>query len=233
MSCEQRITESRIDRSCTRPPLQNLTEHITAPKDALQVDLVTKLPPSGGYVNLVTAMDVFSCFLFAYPRSHQDAKTIAKFLINIMTKHAYLPTTLFSDIGTAFMSHVTKEVAGVFGITLKHATTKHAQTIEVLQRCHASIKQALKIEAGEGRSLWHKYVSIAVLNHNTSYLTNIGCEPIRVFHGRTPYNILDLKMGIRPHQQPIPTSQFAQDVPDQAEMINQGVLKNATQADLK
>ena len=28
------------------------------------------------------------------------------------------------------MSHVIKEVAGVLGITLKHATTKHAQTIE-------------------------------------------------------------------------------------------------------
>ena len=36
-----------------------------------------------------------------------------------MTKHVYLPTTLISDKGTAFKSHVTKEVAGVFGITLK------------------------------------------------------------------------------------------------------------------
>ena len=43
-----------------------------------------------------------------------------------MTKHGYLPTTLISDKGTASMSHVIKEVAGVLGITLKHATTKHA-----------------------------------------------------------------------------------------------------------
>ena len=27
-----------------------------------------------------------------------------------MTKHAYLPTTLISDKGTAFMSHVVKEM---------------------------------------------------------------------------------------------------------------------------
>ena len=40
-------------------------------------------------------------------------------------------------------------------------------------------------------------------------------------------------MGLRPQQQPIPTSQFAQDVLDQAELINQDVLKNATQADIK
>ena len=40
-----------------------------------------------------------------------------------MTKHAYIPTTLISDEGSAFASHIIKEVAGFIGITLKHATT--------------------------------------------------------------------------------------------------------------
>ena len=202
MSCKQCIRESRIDRSVTRPPLQNPNDHITAPEDAMQIDLVPELPPSGGYENIVTAMDVFSRYLFAYPTSNQDAKTIAKVLINIMTKHAYLPTTLISDKYTAFMSLVIKEVAGVLGITLMHATTKHAQTIGLLERSHASIKQALKIETGERRSLWHKYINIAVLNYNTSYHTSIGCEPSRAFHGRIPYNVLDLKLGFPPSNSP-------------------------------
>ena len=122
----------------------------------MQIDLVPELPPSGGYKNIVTAMDMFSRYLFAYPTSNQDAKTIAKVLINIMTKRAYLPATLISDKGTTFMSHVIKEVAGVLGITLKHATTRHTQTIGLLERSHASIEQALKFETGERRSLWHK-----------------------------------------------------------------------------
>ena len=147
-----------------------------------------------------------------------------------MTKHAYLPTTLMSDKGTAFMSHVINEMAGVLGISIKHATTKHAQTIGLLERSHASIKQALNIETGERRSLWHKYINIAVLNYNTSYHTSIGCEPSRVFHDRIPYNVLDLKLGFRPQQQPIPTSQIAEDVLDQTETIHQDVRKNAMQA---
>ena len=161
-------------------PLQNPNEHITAPEDAMRIDLIPGLPHSGGYENIVTAMDVFSRYLFAYPTSNQDATTIAKVIINIMTKHAYLPTTLISDKGTAFTSHVIKEVAGVLGITLKHATIKHAQTIGLLEQSHASIKQSLKIETAERRSLWHKYISIAVLNYNTSYHSSIGCEPSRV-----------------------------------------------------
>ena len=198
MSCEQCRRESRINPRLTRPPLQNPNEYIGAPEDAMQTDLVPGLPPSSGYEKLVTDMDVFFRYIFAYPTSNQDAKTIAKVIINIMTKHAYIPTTLISDKGTAFTSHISKEVAGVLGNALKHATTKHAQTIGLLERSHASIKQALKIETGERRSLWHKYVNIAVLNYNTSYHTNNGCEPSREFHGRIPYNILVSKMGIRP-----------------------------------
>ena len=141
----------------------------------MQIDLVPELPPAGGYENIVTAMNVFSRHLFAYPTPNQDSKRTPKVLINIMTKHAYLPRTLISDKCTAFMTHVNKEVAGVLGINLKHATTKHAQTIGLLERSHASIKQALKIETGEWRSLWHKYINVAVLNYNTSYHTSIGC----------------------------------------------------------
>ena len=187
MSCEQCLKESLFDRSLTHPSLLNPSEHITAPEDSMQIDLVPELSPSDVYENVVTAMDVFSRYLFAHTASNQDAKTIGKDIINIMIQHAYLPTTPVSHRGTDFMSHVIIELAGVLDITPKHATTKHAQTFGLLERSHASIKQALKIEKGERRSLWHKYVSIAVHNYDTSYNTSIGCEPSRIFHGRNPY----------------------------------------------
>ena len=44
--------------------------------------------------------------------------------------------------------------------------------------------------------MWHKYVQIAVMNDNTSYHQNLGCESSTVFHGRIPYNILDIKLGL-------------------------------------
>ena len=116
MSSDYCLKESQIKHRLTRFPLQNPNEYITAPDDAMQIGLVPGLPPFGGYENIVTAMDVFSRYLFAYPTSNQEATTTAKVIFNILTKHAYLPTTLISDKGTAFTSHVTKEVAGVLGI---------------------------------------------------------------------------------------------------------------------
>ena len=154
----------------------------------MQTDLVPGSRPSGSFEHNGRVFPPFKC--------KPDIKTTAKVIINIMTKHTSLPTLLISDKATAFVSHVIKEVAGVLGITLKHATTKHAQTIGPLERSHASSKQALKIMTSERRSLWHKYVSITLLNYNTSYHASIGCESSRVFHGRNPYINLELKMGI-------------------------------------
>ena len=175
----------------------------------------------------------FPAIYLNHPTSNQDDKTIAKVSINIMTKHAYLPTTLISYKVTAFMPHEIKEVVSVLGITLMHATTKHAQLFELLEQSHASIKQALKIEIGKRRSLCHKYVITAVLSYKTSYQTSIGCEPSRAFHSRIPNNILVITLDIRPQHQLIPTSQIAQDVLDQTEIIHQDVRKNAIQAYIK
>ena len=65
MSCKQCIRGSRIDRSVTRPPLPNPNGHITAPEDAMQIDLVPELPPTAGYENNLAPLDVFSRYLFA------------------------------------------------------------------------------------------------------------------------------------------------------------------------
>ena len=46
--------------------------------------------------------------------------------------------------------------------------------------------------------MWYKYVQIAVMNYNTSYHDSLGCESTTVLHGRILYNILDIKLGLKP-----------------------------------
>ena len=79
----------------------------------------------------------------------------------------------------------------------------------------------------ERRSMWHKYVNLAVLDYNTSYHTNIVCEPIKVFNGAVPYDVLDLKTGIRPEKTPMLNLQVTQDAVEQTGMIFQDIRKNA------
>ena len=84
------------------------------------------------------AIDVFSRDLFAYPVTRITASAVARVIMDILCKHTCLPTTIITDLGTQFNAQVTHEVAAVLGIDLKHATMKHAQTIGILERTHAS-----------------------------------------------------------------------------------------------
>ena len=126
------------------------------------------------------------------------------------------------------MSRVMKEVAGVLGIILVQS-----RTIGLPERCYASIQQALKIETRERGSLWHKYVSIAVIIHNTSNHAIIGFEPSRVYQRRITYIVLDLKMSILLQKFPAPNSPNPQDVLEETDMILQNVRKIVMQAYIK
>ena len=203
------------------------------PEDALQIDLLPNLPPSGGYENIITALDVFSRYLFAYPVTDASAISTAKVLIDIMARHTYLPTTLITDKGTPFTSRVVDEVAKILGITLKCATTMHPQTIGKLERTHASLKGNLKMASGENRRQWHKYLPLAVLNYNTTYHSSLGCEPSRIFHGRVPYNILDHRLGLNPNPKVIPTTDFAEELQRRTQILIDKTKKNIMQSYLK
>ena len=232
-TCEDCVKNKRIPTQQIRPEMLNAPEFDLGPEDALQIDVVPHLPPSGGYENIITAMDVFSRYLFAYPVTNANAIAIAKVIIDIMTRHAYLPTRIITDLGSVFVSQIVSEVTHILGIKLKHATVKHAQTIGILERTHASLKTALKLATGQFRNQWHKYLPLAILNYNTTYHTSLGCEPTRVFHGRIPYNILDHKFGVN-HNPSLPiNTDFAEELLRRQELLFEKTQKNIMQSYLK
>ena len=231
--CEICIQDKRRNNTRITPELIHIPECDLGPEDFMQIDLFPELPPSWGYENIITAMDVFLRYAFAYPVSNPTAVNTAKVILDIMTRHAYLPTLIITDKGSVFVSQVTHEVAEILGKNLKHATTKHAQTIGVLERAHATIKTSLKMASGEYRKQWHKYLSIAILNYNTTYHSSIDCEPSRVFHGRVPHNILDHKLGLCSNPNIAPTTDFSAELLRRTKILYDKSKKNVMQSYIK
>ena len=231
--CETCARDKRVPNNTITPELLNLPEWDLGPEDAMQIDLLPNLPTSGGYQTVMTAIDVFSRYLFAYPLIEATATNVAKVIIDNMTKQSYLPTTLITDKGSAFTSTIIAEITQILGITLKCATTKHPQTIGKLERTHASLKTNLKMASGEYRRQWHNYLPLAVLNYNTTYHSSIGCEPSKVFHGRIPFNVLDHKLGNNPNKNFLPTTEFAEEVQQRTQILIDQTKKNIMQSYLK
>ena len=188
-----------------------------------------ELPPSGVYEDIITTIDVFSRYAFAYSVSNPTAVNTAKVTIDTIKRHAYLPTLIIRDRRSVFVYQVKHEIAEILGISLKLATTKHAQTIGVLERAHATNKTSLKKSSGEYRKQWRQYFPIAVLNYNTTYHSSIDCEPSRVFHGGVPHNILDQKLGLRFNPNAAPTTDFAEELLRRIKILYDKTKKNVTQ----
>ena len=81
--------------------------------------------------------------------------------------------------------------------------------------------------------MWHKYVQIAVMNYNTSYHESLGCEPTTVFHGRIPYNILDIKLGLKPNWEKNSNEELTDQLQKQIAEINQTAKENLMHSYLK
>ena len=231
--CQICIQYKRINNTRITPELIHIPEWDLGPEDLMQIDLLPELPPSGGYENINTAIDVFSRYAFAYPVSNPTAVNTAKVITDIMTRHAYLPTLIITDGGSVFVSQVIHEVPEILGINLKHAATKHAQTIGVLERAHATIKTSLKMASGEYRKQWHKYLPIAFLNYNTTFHFIIDCEPSRVFDGRVPQKILDHKLGLRFNPNIAPNTDFAGELLRRTKILYDKTKKNVMQLYIK
>ena len=232
-NCQVCIQTKRINNDLLRTELLNCPEWDLGPEDILQMDILSNLPPSGGYDHIITAIDVFSRYLFAYPVTRITATGVSKVIMDILCKHTYLPTTIITDLGTQFNAQIAHEIAAILGIELKHATMKHAQTIGLLERTHASVKTHLKAATGEFRNNWHKSFPLAVLNHNTTYHASLGCEPSRVFHGRIPHNILDYKLGYNPNPRYQSQTDVAEEIPKRMKTLLDQTKKNIMQSYLK
>ena len=139
--CMKCMQTKQTDNRLLTPPVINTSKLAMGPEDALQMDIVPFDKPSNGFTAIVTAMDICSPYLFTYCVTKIDARTIARVLVDIITRHAYLPTTIITDKGTQFMSEVVADTTRVLGIQLRHATTKHAQTKGILERCHALLRK--------------------------------------------------------------------------------------------
>ena len=206
------------------------SEFTRGPEDCLEVDILPNLTSSNGFQHIITMMDVFSRYLFAYPTQDMTAGTVARCIIDVMTQHCYLPAVTLTDKGSQFRSEVVNQIAKTLDIRISHASTKHAQTIGILDRTHASLKTSLKISTGERRSMWHKYVQIAVMNYNTSYHESLGCEPTTVFHGRIPYKILDIKLGLKPEWKKDKNEDLTDELQKQITEIHQAAKENPMQS---
>ena len=98
--CEICFQDKRINNTRITPELIHIPEWDLGPEDIMQINLLPESPPNGRYENIITAIDFFSRYAFAYPVSNSTTVNTAKVIIDIMTRQAYLPTFIMTEKGS-------------------------------------------------------------------------------------------------------------------------------------
>ena len=119
----------------THTPLQEVSTLKSYPGDLLQIDILGQFP-SSPYKYVLTAIDVFTKYLFALPLTTISALSVATALVSIMFQHSYIPQEILSDLGTQFVSDLFHELNQLLEIKVSHASLKHPQTIGVVEMAH-------------------------------------------------------------------------------------------------
>ena len=123
------------------------------PFETLSIDVTGPHPrSSNGYVYILTIVDQFSKFAFAYPMRNQEAATVARILMDQVICLVGTPARILTDQGPNFESALFKELCQAFGIAKIRTSPYKASTNAGAERFHLTLNTMLakKVKESEG-----------------------------------------------------------------------------------
>jgi transposase InsO family protein len=173
-----------------QPPLGLMTtpKRVTKPLQTLSLDLIGPFPLSRQrHMHILSVVDVFTKFVWAFPLRHPNSKTIIRLIENHIFLPYSVPRTLILDNGKQFVSKEFRAFAESHGIKdLFYNAYYHPQN-NVVERYNASIVTALSLSVQDDQRGWCSHLPkiCSVLNNTVSAATEYS--PFYLMHGFHPY----------------------------------------------
>ena len=175
---------------CQRAKIQH---HIRSPLSSfpasktrfqiVHVDLVAPLPSSRGFSYLLTCIDHFTTWAEAIPITNTTAETVVQAFINGWVSRLGVPSTIVTDRGRQFESHLWKNLVSFLGCKWAHTTAYHPQRNGMVEHFHRQLKCALKAQTNA--NLWIDILPLVLLGIRTSLNEDISSIAAKLVYGTT------------------------------------------------
>ncbi|XP_076981603.1 uncharacterized protein LOC143654026 [Tamandua tetradactyla] len=160
-----------------------------------QVDYIGPLPSWKGQQFILTGIDTYSGYGFAFPACNASAKTTSRGLTECLIHCHGTPHSIASDQGTHFTANEVREWAHAHGILWSYHVPHHPEAAGLIERWNSLLKTQLRCQLG-GKNLkgWGNVLREAVyaLNQRPLYGT---VSPIARIHG---FRNQGMEMGVVP-----------------------------------
>ena len=170
-----------------KAPKQGSLHPMTASSvwETLGVDITGPHPrSSNGFVYILTAVDHFSKFAFAFPMRNQEASTVARLLVDNVFCLVGAPYRILTDQGANFESELFRELCQAMGIEKIRTSRYKPSTNGVTERFHRTLNSMLAKCVKESQRDWDQRIPMVMAAYRASKHSATSLSPNRVVFGR-------------------------------------------------
>jgi transposase InsO family protein len=181
------------------PPRQGQLQQMNTgmPWERVGVDITGPHPKSkNGFVYILTLIDYFSKWAEAFPIRNQEARTVAKVLVDRVFSHFGSPVQILTDRGTNFESELFSELCRCLQIDHIRTTAYKPSTNGMVERFHRTLNSILGKVVADNQRDWDQHLPYAVAAYRATIHESTGYSPNFLFLGREVRAPLDIVMGL-------------------------------------
>ena len=161
------------------------------PMDLLCIDFMKVDPSKDGKENVLVMTDVFLKFSVAVVTSNQQAKTVAKALVDKWFYVYGIPTRIHSDQGKSFDNNIIEQLCKIYGVKQSTTTPYNPHGNSPCERLNCTLQNLLKTLPKDQKPNWPAHLSALVFAYNAMPHSTTGYQPYQLMFGckaQTPYN---------------------------------------------
>ena len=164
--------------------------------DLLCIDFMKVDPSKDGKENVLVMTDAFSKFSVAVVMTNQQAKTVAKALVDKWFYVYGIPTRIHSDQGKSFDNKIIEQLCKIYGVKQSTTTPYNPRGNSPCERLNRTLQNLLKTLPKDQKPNWPAHLSALVFAYNATPQSTTGYQLYQLMFGRKAQTPCDNWLGL-------------------------------------
>lgn len=167
----------------------------TRPMECVFIDFVGLEECQGGFKYVLVVTDHFTKYAAAFPTKNQEARTVARILVDQYFTQYGIPERINSDQAGSFQGRLMSNLSQMLGYEKSKTTPYHPQSDGICERFNRTLINMLRSLEQDQKRNWKSHVQSLVYAYNCTRHETTGYSPFFLLFGRKPRLPIDVFLG--------------------------------------